>query len=96
MYENERTAYTDHEVMTDMYRGRTLDELTGVPVPQWELNELTWHHLAMSQMSPLMNSQGVSLHHQIIQEIERRGELQAEGDHPATDGEAHSEHRFTF
>lgn len=80
----------------DMYRGRTLDELTGVPIPQWERHELTWHHFAMSQMTPLMNSQGVSLHHQIVREIERRGGLPSEGEHPAKDGEINSEHRFTF
>ncbi|PTX60745.1 hypothetical protein C8P63_10855 [Melghirimyces profundicolus] len=81
-----------------MYMGRTLDELTGVPVSEWEMEELSYHHFAMSQLSPLMNAQGISLHHQVIKEIERRGGLHDSKDenHPGTDRESYNEHRFTF
>ncbi|MDR6225828.1 hypothetical protein [Desmospora profundinema] len=58
-----------------MYMGRNLDELINIPLSQWEREELAYHHFAMSQLSPLMNVQGISLHHQLIEEIERRGGL---------------------
>lgn len=60
-----------------MYTGRNLDELSMVPLSEWDLQELSYHHYIMAQMSPLMNQQGISLHHQLIREIERRGGLAA-------------------
>nr|WP_246064935.1 hypothetical protein [Melghirimyces algeriensis] len=80
--------------------GRTLDELTGVPISEWDMEELSYHHFSMSQMSPLMNAQGISLHNQVIKEIERRGGLQSDNNaganHPAYDRDSFDEHRFTF
>jgi hypothetical protein len=58
-----------------MYMGRNLDELMMVPLSEWEMEELAYHHFAMAQLSPLMNVEGVSLHHQLVEEIERRGGL---------------------
>lgn len=56
-----------------MYNGRNMDELSMVPLAEWDLEELSYHHFIMAQMAPLMNQQGISLHHQLIEEIERRG-----------------------
>ncbi|MFC4077674.1 hypothetical protein [Salinithrix halophila] len=67
-------AHTEREVIL-VYKGRNLEELTAVPLSDWEMDELAYHHDAMAQMSPLMNAQGISLHHQLIEEIERRGGL---------------------
>jgi hypothetical protein len=64
-----------------MYMGRDLEELSAVPLAEWELEELSFHHFMMSQMSPWMNAQGVSLHQQLIAEIERRGGL-GNAEHP--------------
>lgn len=60
-----------------MYTGRELDELSMIPLSEWNLEELAYHHHMMAQMSPLMNEQGVSLHHDLIREIERRGGMAA-------------------
>jgi hypothetical protein len=60
-----------------VYYGRTFDELSMVPLSQWTMEELTYHHFVMSQLSPLMNVQGTSLHHDLIREIEQRGGLAA-------------------
>jgi hypothetical protein len=60
-----------------VYMGRNLDELSMVPLSEWDLQELSYHHYIMAQMAPLMNQQGISLHHQLIREIERRGGLAA-------------------
>jgi len=86
-----------------MYKGRRLDELTGVPLSEWEPHELSQHHFSLSQLTPWLNAQGVSLHHQLIEEIERRGGLSMaavdrdmEEKHPAADGESHDEHRFHY
>ncbi|MBD1373373.1 hypothetical protein IC620_13545 [Hazenella sp. IB182357] len=55
-----------------MYTGRNLDELSMIPLSEWDLEELSYHHYMMAQMSPLMNQQGVSLHQDLIHEIEGR------------------------
>jgi hypothetical protein len=57
-----------------MYSGRHLDHLSTLPLKSWSMEELSFHHYIMSQLSPLLNQQGVSLHHQVINEIERRRE----------------------
>lgn len=61
--------------MIILYQGRHIDELRMVPLSEWSLEELSYHHFMMSQMSPWMNQQGVSFHHQLIGEIERRGNI---------------------
>lgn len=58
-----------------MYLGRDLSELNMTPISDWEMEELSYHHYMMSQMSPLLNTQGASLHKEVIREIERRGGL---------------------
>ncbi len=55
-----------------MYFGRDLDELSTIPIEQWEIDELSYHHYMLSQLSPLINQQGISLHHQVIDEIMQR------------------------
>ncbi|MCH5586586.1 hypothetical protein MK805_16730 [Shimazuella sp. AN120528] len=55
-----------------MYFGRDLEELSTIPMKNWEIDELSYHHYMLSQMSPLMNEQGVNLHHQVIDEIMKR------------------------
>ncbi len=54
---------------------RTMEQLSDVRLEQWTGIELAEQHSAFSQLSPWLNSQGVSLHHQIIDEISRRGGL---------------------
>lgn len=61
-----------------MYYGRNLEELSMVPVSDWSIEELSYHHYTMSQLTPLMNQQGVSFHQDIIREIIQRGGIQAQ------------------
>ncbi|MBN2910456.1 cytosolic protein [Polycladomyces sp. WAk] len=56
-----------------MFVGRDWQTLHTTPLSQWTDEELAFQHAVFSQLAPLMNAQGVSLHHQIIAEIERRG-----------------------
>jgi hypothetical protein len=56
-----------------MYFGRDFDELSAIPIENWEIDELSYHHYMLSQMSPLINQQGISLHHQVIDEMLKRG-----------------------
>lgn len=69
-----------------MYHGRHIDELSMIPLTEWDLEELSYHHFMMAQMAPWMNQQGVSFHHQLIEEIKRRGGMAAiESVHPTYD-----------
>lgn len=52
---------------------RKMGDLEDVPVTEWTANELAFHHQTMSQLAGFLNSEGVSFHHTIINEIERRG-----------------------
>lgn len=66
-----------------MYQGRAFDELSMVPLSEWTMEELAYYHLRMAEMSPLMNAQGISLHHDLIREIEERGGLYSiQPEHP--------------
>lgn len=56
-----------------MYVGRKMEELEDIPLHQWDLNELAFHHDVMSQLVAFMNQEGVALHRSIIEEIENRG-----------------------
>jgi hypothetical protein len=56
-----------------VYTGRNLEELSMTPLTDWNLDELSYHHFIMAQMSPYLNQQGASLHRQVIKEIENRG-----------------------
>lgn len=58
-----------------MYIGRSMDELVQVPLHEWEIHELAFFHHVMSQLVMVMNQQGVSLLHRIIDEMKRRNAL---------------------
>jgi hypothetical protein len=60
-----------------MYNGRDFEELSMIPLSKWSMEELSFHHYIMSQLSPYMNQQGIAAHHEVIREIERRGGLAA-------------------
>ena len=58
-----------------MYVGRILTKLNDIPMEQWDIKELAYYHKAMGEMSDFLNSQGVSIHQKIINEIKSRGGL---------------------
>lgn len=60
-----------------MFVGRDWQTLHTTPLSEWTDEELSFQHAVFSQLSPLMNAQGISLHHRMIQEIEQRGGVPA-------------------
>ncbi|TLS48979.1 hypothetical protein FE782_27970 [Paenibacillus antri] len=51
---------------------RLLQQLSDVPIERWTEAELRRAHDMLSDASPWLNSQGVSLHHQVIDELKGR------------------------
>jgi hypothetical protein len=60
-----------------MYEGRDMTELTMMAKSNWNDKELAYFHHALQQMTPYLNSEGQSIHRQIVEEIESRGGLQS-------------------
>lgn len=58
-----------------MYDGRDMTELAMMAKSDWEDNELAYFHHSLQQMTPYLNSEGTSIHREIIEEIENRGGL---------------------
>ncbi|MER2059544.1 MAG: hypothetical protein ABTA16_12025 [Niallia sp.] len=58
-----------------MYDGRDMTELAMMAKSDWKDNELADFHHSLQQMTPYLNSEGVSIHREIIKEIENRGGL---------------------
>ncbi|CAI9395567.1 hypothetical protein ACTQ5K_19710 [Niallia sp. Sow4_A1] len=58
-----------------MYVGRDMTELAMIAKGEWKDNELAYFHHSLQQMTPYLNSEGASIHREIIVEIENRGGL---------------------
>lgn len=58
-----------------MYVGRDMTELSMTPRNEWQDKELAFFHHSLQQMVPYLNSEGQTIHKEIIKEIERRGGL---------------------
>lgn len=58
-----------------MYNERDMTELTMLPKNDWTDKELSYFHHSLQQMAPYLNSEGVTIHREIIEEIEARGGL---------------------
>jgi hypothetical protein len=56
-----------------MYVGRDMTELSMVSKAEWRDSELAFFHHSLQQIAPYLNSEGVAIHRDIIQEIENRG-----------------------
>jgi hypothetical protein len=59
-----------------MYVGRDMTELSMIPKDEWNESELAFFHKSLQQITPYLNSEGVTIHREIIKEIEARGGLQ--------------------
>lgn len=59
-----------------MFNGRDMTELTMKSMNDWNVDELKFYHHAFQQIAPYLNSEGVTIHRDIIREIEKRGGLQ--------------------
>lgn len=58
-----------------MYVGRDMTELSMMPKSQWDEDELAFFHHSFQQIAPYLNKEGVTIHREIIEEIEHRGGL---------------------
>lgn len=58
-----------------MYVGRDMTELSMIPKTDWKNEELAFFHHSLQQIMPYLNSEGVTIHREIIKEIEGRGGL---------------------
>ncbi|MBS2967958.1 hypothetical protein J9317_04105 [Metabacillus sp. KIGAM252] len=56
-----------------MYIGRDMSELTMISKRDWKNEELAYFHHALQQILPYMNSEGLTIHKEIMKEIEERG-----------------------
>jgi hypothetical protein len=56
-----------------MYVGRDMTELSMVSKAEWRDSELDFFHHSLQQIAPYLNSEGVTIHREIIEEIENRG-----------------------
>ncbi|MFB3165043.1 hypothetical protein ABLO26_27165 [Neobacillus sp. 179-J 1A1 HS] len=56
-----------------MYVGRDMTELSMVSKAEWRDSELAFFHHSLQQIAPYLNSEGVTIHREIIEEIENRG-----------------------
>ncbi|RDI37168.1 hypothetical protein [Falsibacillus pallidus] len=58
-----------------MYVGRDMTELSMLPMSEWKKSELAFFHHSLQQMVPYLNSEGQTIHREIVEEIEGRGGL---------------------
>ncbi|MGM9926420.1 MAG: hypothetical protein ACI35P_00580 [Bacillus sp. (in: firmicutes)] len=58
-----------------MYVGRDMTELSLLQKKDWKDSELQYFHHTLQQMVPYLNSEGQSIHAEIVQEIMKRGGL---------------------
>lgn len=61
-----------------MYSGRDMTELSMMSKADWNDNELTYFHHSFQQIMPYLNSEGHSIHLEIIEEIENRGGIKGD------------------
>ena len=56
-----------------MYIGRDMTELSLMAKTDWKDSELAFFHHSLQQIAPYLNSEGQTIHREIIEEIENRG-----------------------
>ena len=56
-----------------MYVGRDMTELSMMSKRDWTSEELAFFHQNLQQIAPYLNSEGVTIHREIIKEILSRG-----------------------
>lgn len=58
-----------------MYEGRDMTELSMMTKADWKDSELTYFHHSFQQMVPYLNAEGLTIHREVIEEIQNRGGL---------------------
>ncbi|MGP7819227.1 hypothetical protein [Niallia sp. 01092] len=59
-----------------MYEVRDMTELSMLEKSKWKNSELAYFHHSLQQMTPYLNIEGLTIHQEIMKEIENRGGLQ--------------------
>lgn len=62
-----------------MYVGRDMTELSMMSKTDWQDSELAFFHHSLQQIAPYLNSEGQTIHREIIEEIEARGGINRNG-----------------
>lgn len=60
-----------------MYSGRDMTELSMMAKADWDNHELSFFHQSLQQIAPYLNSEGQTIHREIIEEIENRGGIKS-------------------
>ncbi|UCZ54107.1 cytosolic protein [Bacillus shivajii] len=63
-----------------MYVGRDMTELSMMGKNDWTDKELAFFHKNLQQIAPYLNTEGVTIHKEIIKEIMNRGGLHHEAE----------------
>lgn len=58
-----------------MFVGRDMTELSMMSKSDWKDSELAFYHHSFQQIMPYLNSEGQTIHREIVEEIENRGGL---------------------
>ncbi|MEI5908544.1 hypothetical protein WAK64_15970 [Bacillus spongiae] len=58
-----------------MYVGRDMTELSMLPKNEWRKSELAFFHHAFQQIVPYLNTEGQTIHRQIVEEMESRSDF---------------------
>lgn len=61
-----------------MYVGRDMTELSMLSKHDWTNKELAFFHHNLQQIAPYLNSEGVTIHREIVKEIISRGSVEHE------------------
>lgn len=56
-----------------MYIGRDMTELSMMSKSDWDESELAFFHHSLQQIAPYLNSEGQTIHREIVKGIENRG-----------------------
>jgi hypothetical protein len=56
-----------------MYVGRDMTALSMISKKEWSEAELMFFHHSLQQIMPYLNTEGHTIHREIIEEIEARG-----------------------
>lgn len=70
---NTKGKITFERKIENMYAGRDMTELSMMAKSEWKTSELAFFHLSLQQIAPYLNSEGQTIHREIIKEIENRG-----------------------
>ncbi len=70
---NEHYGYSNIEGVYQMEDIRDMTQLSMMSKTEWTDEELSYFHHSLQQIAPYLNSEGQTIHREIIEEITHRG-----------------------